>query len=248
MTGQLDILATADLLMRSAAANISSLLIRAVQSRGRAMVALSGGSTPRGVYSLLGSEPTRSQIPWEKVHLFWGDERCVPPTDAESNFRMVNETLLQHIIIPSQNVHRIPGEGSPESAAKAYESELRKAFPLNPAATPDFDVMVLGLGADGHIASLFPGTPVLEERQRLVVSVFVEKVRPHRITMTFPVINNAHQILVLVSGTSKAGILAQVLQGDPLLFPAQRIQPVAGKLRWLVDRDAASQLYTVVHQ
>lgn len=248
MNGQLEIYPTTRLLIYAAAEQISSQLIGGAESRGRAMIALSGGSTPRAVYALLGSEPVRSQIPWEKVHLFWGDERCVPPSDPESNFRMVDEALLQRVTIPPQNVHRVKAENDPAAAAQEYEEELRQTFGLNAGTMPAFDVVMLGLGDDGHTASLFPGTPALDERRKLVADVYVERLRTHRITLTFPVLNNAHHIVVLVSGKSKAGILAEVVRGNLASYPAQRIQPVAGELRWLVDRDAASQLEPVIHQ
>lgn len=198
MIGQLDIHPNAGLLTHAAAEHISALLVSSVHSRGRAMIALSGGSTPRGVYSLLGSEPMRSRIPWSNVHLFWGDERCVPSTDPESNFRMVHEAMLQHIAIPPQNIHRVLAENNPAAAAQMYEAELRQMSEMPPGSVPSFDVVVLGLGADGHTASLFPGAPALEERTRLVTDVYVEKLGFHRITLTFPVINNARHILVLV--------------------------------------------------
>ena len=247
MIGQLDIHHNAELLTHAAAGHISALLTGSVHTRGRALIALSGGSTPRGVYTLLGSEPMRSRIPWKDVHLFWGDERCVPPTDRESNFRMVHEAMLQHITIPPENIHRVMAENDPGAAAQSYEADLQQISGTGPASIPVFDVVVLGLGTDGHTASLFPGTPALDEMNRLVTDVYVEKLRARRITMTFPVINNARHILVLVSGEEKAGILEEVLRGDSLDYPIQKVRPAAGDLRWLVDRDAASKLASSFH-
>jgi 6-phosphogluconolactonase len=245
MNGRLDIQPTADELIRVSAERIASLLSESVQSRGMAMFALSGGSTPQSVYSILGSEPLRSGIPWPSVHLFWGDERCVPPGHPQSNYRMVNETLLQHVDIPSGNVHRLKGELDPAMAAKQYEEEIRQTFQVNEDKVPRFDVILLGLGEDGHTASLFPNTPALKEQQKLVTEVYIEKLKTHRITLTFPVINNAYHVLFLVSGKGKAGILSEVLQGNSVSYPAQHVRPVAGELQWLVDQDAASRLALV---
>ena len=248
MNGRLDIYPTPDGLIQASAEKIASLLIGSVQARGRATIALSGGSTPRSVYALLGTEPLRTRIPWESVHVFWGDERCVPPESSESNYKMANEALLAHITIPPQNVHRVKAEQCPSRAAKEYEKEIQRTFEFGRVAPPRFDIVLLGLGEDGHTASLFPGTSPLNEQRKLVADVYVDKPRAHRITLTFPVINNALHILFLVSGKRKATILHDVLQGDKLLFPAQHVRPSAGELLWLVDQDAASQLETVYQQ
>lgn len=247
MNGRLDIHPTFSELIQATAAQIASLVTGAVGARGRATIALSGGSTPRSVYALLGSEPFRSRILWKNVHVFWGDERCVSPESSESNYRMANEALLMHIAIPQQNVHRIKAEQSPSTAAKEYEAEIRRVFDLVDAALPRFDIVLLGLGDDGHTASLFPGTSVLNEQRKLVVDTYVEKLKAYRITLTLPVINNASHILFLVSGKGKATILRDVLKGDNLLLPAQHVRPSAGELLWLVDQDAASELETVHH-
>ncbi|MBM2841757.1 MAG: pgl, partial [Bacteroidetes bacterium] len=179
------------------------------------------------------------------VHLFWGDERCVPPDDPESNYRMVHEALLRHIGIPPENVHRIKGELDPALTAREYEEEIRRAFGVNENAIPRFDLILLGLGEDGHTASLFPGTSALQEKQRIVTEVYVEKLESHRITITLSVINNAFHVFFLVSGKSKAQILGAVLNESPVSYPAQLVRPVAGELQWLVDQDAASQLAMV---
>jgi 6-phosphogluconolactonase len=177
--------------------------------------------------------------------VFWGDERCVLPESSESNYRMANEALLTRIPISPQNVHRIKAEQSPSKAAEEYEAEIQRTFELVDVALPRFDIVLLGLGDDGHTASVFPGTSALNEQERLVVDVYVEKFKAHRITLTLPVINNASHVLFLVSGRGKAAILRDVLQGHSLLLPAQHVRPSAGELHWLVDQDAASQLKTV---
>jgi 6-phosphogluconolactonase len=248
MNGRLDSYPTSDGLIRAAAEQIASLLIGGVKDRGRATIALSGGSTPRSVYALLASELFRPRIPWKSVHVFWGDERCVPPDSSESNFRMAHEALLARIPIPPQNVHRILAEQSPSGAAEEYEAEIQRTFELVDVVLPRFDIVLLGLGDDGHTASLFPGSSALNERRKLVADTYIEKLKAHRITLTFPVINNASHVLFLVSGKGKAAILHKVMQGDRLLFPAQHVRPSAGKLLWLVDQDAASQLQTAHQQ
>ncbi len=242
MNGQLSVFPTPDDLTRGSAGQIASVLSEAVSSRACAMMALSGGMTPRGVYAALASHSSQPIVPWMDVHVFWGDERCVLPDHLDSNFRMANEALLQHVPIPSTSIHRIQGEIEPVQAAIAYEKELRQTFRVGPAAVPRFDLVLLGLGSDGHIASLFPGTPALNEHQRLVTEVFVQKLNAFRVTLTLPVINYARHVLVLVSGESKAAILADVFLGSAKVYPAQLIEPSAGDLHWLVDQDAASRL------
>ncbi len=245
MNGRLDIQPTSADLVRKATECIASLLLESVKSGKFATIALSGGTTPRSVYLLLGSEPMRSTIPWANVHLFFGDERCVPPDNAESNFRMVKEALLDKITIPLQNIHRIKGEQNPANAALEYEEDIKQTFKLKDDTLPQFDVILLGLGEDGHTASLFPGTPVLQERRKLVTEVYVEKFKAYRISMTLPLINNARHVIFLVSGKGKAGMLAEVLQSNDVKYPAQLVKPVSGDLRWFVDQDAASHLEAV---
>lgn len=202
-------------------------------------VALSGGSTPRALYQLLAETP----LAWEAIHLFWGDERCVPPDHADSNYRMTAESLLRRIAIPPENVHRIEGELPPEEAALRYEDELRKFFD----GVPRFDLILLGLGEDGHTASLFPDSPALHERTRWVVAVSHTTPPPPlvpRVTLTLPVINAARQVVFLVSGAGKAKRLAEVLHvptPSPLL-PASMVRPDSGELLWLLDQPAAALL------
>jgi len=243
----IEVLQSPNDLVRVAAAKIARCLREATASRGIASVTLSGGSTPRSVYELLGSEEYEGSIDWARIHLFWGDERCVPPYMPDSNFRMVNEALIKRINIPAKNVHRIPAERPPGEAAQAYEAEVARLFNLKSGEFPEFDVLLLGLGEDGHIASLFPGSSALQETSRLFVDVYVERLMAYRITMTLPVINHGTSIIFLVSGKSKAAILREVFKEDVAIYPAQLIKPVKGKVIWFVDRDAASQLQ-MAHQ
>jgi 6-phosphogluconolactonase len=230
-------------LAREAAQRFTDLATEAVDSRVRFSVALSGGSTPTALYSLLAKDPYRAQIPWAQVHLFWGDERCVPPDHPDSNFRLADVTLLSHVPIPSANVYRIRGEIEPHLAARTYEGTLQDYF-CGPRTR--FDLVLLGLGDDGHTASLFPDSAALQERERLVVAVEASyQDRPaRRVTLTLPAINTARQVLFFVTGRAKAGIVRAVLEGPEGHLPAQQIQPAAGQIVWMLDREAASQLET----
>jgi 6-phosphogluconolactonase len=209
-------------------------------------VALSGGSTPKALFSLLVEDDSfTNKIPWDKIHFFWGDERHVPPQDEQSNFRMADEIMLAKAHVRAENIHRMRTEQSDsEKVAQDYEKELLKFFQLATDQLPIFNFNLLGLGPDGHTASLFPGTKALYAYNRLVVANWVEKFETHRITMTAPVLNNADTIVFLVSGQDKAEVLQKVLDGDhqPDLLPAQLIRPTHGKLIWLVDQAAASRL------
>jgi 6-phosphogluconolactonase len=228
---------------RAAAEEVVRLAGEAVRAHRRFSVALSGGSTPRALFRLLAA--ARDRIDWSAVHVFWGDERHVPPDHADSNYRMARETLLDHVSIPAANIHRIPGE-DPDAAhaAALYEEELVEAFALAPRQLPRFDLVLLGLGAEGHTASLFPDSAALHERERRVVAVFVPKLDAHRITLTPPVLNHAAAVIFLVSGADKAAALAAVLDGEREgerqvdLYPAQIVRPEHGTLLWLVDRAA----------
>ncbi|TKJ29979.1 MAG: 6-phosphogluconolactonase [Chloroflexi bacterium B3_Chlor] len=231
-----------DSLAQAAAEHFVSLAGHAVASRGRFSVALSGGSTPRPTYAQLATGELSAQVDWPGVHVFWGDERCVPGDHPDSNYGMVRETLLDHVPIPEQNIHPIRGELEPEQAAAEYELTLREFFPPapeNPAAT--FDLVLLGMGADGHTASLFPRGAVLEEQTRWVVAYYVDEARAWRVTLTPTVINAATQVTFIVSGASKAETVRRVLAGphQPDLLPAQIIRPAMGCLLWLVDAAAA---------
>jgi len=211
----------------------------AIRATGRFTIALSGGSTPRALFARLAEPAEAARVDWSAVQVFWGDERCVPPTDPGSNYRMANETLLAKVPIPAANVHRIRGEDHPPTAAAAYEAELRRWF-----SRETFDLVLLGMGANGHTASLFPGLGAVDEAARWVAAELVPEVSMWRVTLTPPAINAARHVLFLVTGADKAATLREVLDGprDPRWLPAQVIAPGAGRLTWLVDRAAASAL------
>jgi 6-phosphogluconolactonase len=211
----------------------------AVSERGRFTVALAGGSTPKQAYRLLASAPFRQQLDWSKVHIFFGDERSVPPDDIESNYRMANEALLSHVGLPLENIHRMNGVGDVVANARLYEDEMRTFF--NDAGWPRLDLVLLGMGNDGHTASLFPGTQALHEEQAWVVGVWVEKLSAYRITLTAPAINHAAHIIFLVTGENKAEPLREILKGQQSSeqLPAQLIKPLDGSLEWFIDRAAA---------
>jgi len=216
----------------------------AIDSRGRFLLALSGGTTPRPLYQRLAAPPWRDRIVWTRTHLLWSDERCVPPTHPDSNFRMVREALVDHVPIPSGQVHRMHGEDPPAEAAAAYEAELRALIgpaPLESMGPHGLDLVLLGLGTDGHTASLFPGRPSGRETERWVVADQDPSGRP-RLTLTPPAINAAHTVLFLVVGTEKAEALAAVRRGtfSPDLMPATRIAPRPGTLVWIADTDSAA--------
>ncbi len=219
----------------------------AVQARGIFTIALAGGSTPKSLYTLLASNTAsfREQVPWNKVHFFWGDERHVPPDHPDSNYRMVQERLLSQVPVPPENVHRIFTENSdPGKAADEYEQVLHDFFELREEKLPRFDLVLLGMGPDGHTASLFPGSNTIHEQTHLVAAPWVEKQNTYRVTLTPPVLNNALCAIFLVSGSEKSKTLQAVLEGDPEpeRFPAQIIRPKRGTLLWLVDQAAARLL------
>jgi 6-phosphogluconolactonase len=224
------------------AANLfTDLAAEFAESQGRFSVALSGGSTPKGMFSLLATDPYRSRIDWSKVHLFWGDERSVPPDHKDSNYRMANEAMISKVPIPPENVHRMKAEESDINAAAAdYEALLKKHFNLKEGEMPRFDLLLLGMGDDGHTASLFPGTKALSEKQRLVVPNWVEKFNTNRMTFSAPAINNARTILFMAAGEGKRGPLKEVLSGEPNpnLYPSQLIQATDGRVIWMVDEAA----------
>ncbi len=219
----------------------------AVQQRGRFTIALSGGSTPKNLYTLIAANA--SVLPWDRMFFFWGDERYVPPNDPQSNFRMANEALLSKVPVPPANIFRIAAE-NPDAAAAAlaYEKTLREFFDVARGEFPRFDFILLGIGPDGHTASLFPETAALQEKTRLVVANWVEKMKARRITFTLPVLNAARIAAFLVSGTDKAAILHEVLEGKgpDEKYPCRLVRPKEGKLLWLVDRAAASELAPAV--
>ena len=232
----------ADELARRAAERFVTLARDAVAERGVFTVALSGGSTPKALYSLLATSEFSPRISWPRVQLFFGDERSVAPDHAESNYRMVKESLLSRTIIPDENVHRIAGEKEPQVTAAEYEAQLRKHFHIDDDSLPRFDLILLGLGEDGHTASLFPGSSALDETEHLVATTYVEKLNAHRLSLTFPVINNAAQIAFLVAGASKSAIVKEILTTEKCDYPAARIRPENGRLIWFVTQDAAGDL------
>ena len=204
--------------------------------------ALAGGNTPRRVYELLATEPFKTQVGWSKTHLFFGDERCVPPEHPDSNYAMVNEALISKVPIPANNVHRIIGEGNANENSLAYEDQLRTYFAG--LAWPRFDLVLLGMGEDGHTASLFPNSAALKEKSRWVLPTRNEQLGQDRITLTVPVFNHARRLMFLVTGQKKAQRLKEVLRPQPgsEQLPVQAITPIQGTLEWLVDADAASLL------
>jgi 6-phosphogluconolactonase len=234
-------------LFRAAADEITRAAREAVTAHDCFAVALAGGTTPRGSYALLAEDdarPPAQRLPWDKVHFFFGDERHVPPSHPDSNYRMAQEALFSRIPVPEGNIHRIEAELGAQEAADNYQELLRAFFGLRPGEFPRFDLILLGMGPDGHTASLFPGSQALDDTTRLVAANWVEKFRDFRITLTFPVLNRAAEVLFLVSGADKAEMLRNVLQGDlsGAAYPAQRVRPGVGRLLWYADQAAATRL------
>jgi 6-phosphogluconolactonase len=227
-------------------ARAAELMVRAgceaIKARGRYMLALSGGSTPPPVFRRLAAGAVRDKLEWPRVHVFWVDERCVPPDHADSNYGMAREWLLRHV--PVGSIHRMRGEDDPGQAAQAYEAELMAAFSLAQGEVPQFDMVLLGMGPDGHLASLFPGTPALHERERLVVAPHVPKLNAWRISLTFAVLNAARSALVVVSGESKRGALQRLLIEDGSVddLPIRGLDLAGDDLQMLADVDAAADL------
>lgn len=228
-------------LMERAAELFAETARQAVAARSRFTVALSGGSTPRALYELLAAEPYVTRTPWEATEIFWSDERCVPPTSDESNYRMAYEALLARVAVPEERVHRMRGEDEPQVAARAYARILEEKLDESP---PRLDLILLGMGEDGHTASLFPGSTALSDTEHLVVAPFVEKFKAHRLTMTLGTINAARNVTFIVSGEAKAETLRAVLEDErgahPL--PSKLVEPSGGELVWLVDEAAAKKL------
>jgi 6-phosphogluconolactonase len=228
-------------LARAAAEQFVTRSIDAVAQRGSFTVALSGGLTPKILYGLLAdpNEPFRQKVPWDSAHFFWSDERHVPPDHPDSNYHMANEVMLSRVPVPANNVHRVQSEKpNAAEAASEYEETLVQT---TGQSLPRLDLILLGLGTDGHTASIFPGSEVLHETKRLVAAPWVEKLKAYRITMTLPLLNNGASVLFLVSGAAKAQIVKEVLQG-PKRYPAQAVDPTNGELLWMLDKDAARKL------
>jgi 6-phosphogluconolactonase len=241
---------TAAIAARAAQIFVDSAKSAATENRAFA-AALAGGSTPKALYSLLAAEPFRSQLPWKRLNLFFGDERHVPPEHSDSNFRMASESLLLKAPIASAQIHRILAENpNAEQAAAQYEQTLRSEFLLSASQRPRFDLVLLGMGPDGHTLSLFPGTKALNDNGRLVMRNWVGKFYTDRITMTAPVVNNAALVLFMVTGADKAPALKAVLEGphEPEQLPSQLIAPENGKLLWLIDPAAGAMLETAIRE
>jgi 6-phosphogluconolactonase len=237
----------ADALAKAAAVHLLDLARKAISERGIFTLALSGGSTPRKLYSLLASEAGFRDFPWDKTHLFFGDERHVAPTHIDSNYLMVSGTLLASGLVPAAHVHRVRAELlDADAAAVDYDVELHAFFARTMRMNdfPRFDVILLGMGPDGHTASLFPGSKGLEEKERWVIANWVEKFKSTRITFTFPVLNAARTVLFLIAGADKADMLHEVLvaKRDAAVYPVQQVRPVDGAKVWLLDDAAAARL------
>jgi 6-phosphogluconolactonase len=241
LTPEIRILNTPAALFQAAATEFGALASQAVQANGRFSVVLSGGSTPKSLYALLASGHIPN-IPWDRIFFFFGDERFVPPDHPDSNYRMAREAGL-FARVPDDHVFRVrTEEKDADTAVSAYEQTLRKFLSLQPGELPRFDLVLLGLGPDGHTASLFPGTAALNEKSRLVVANWVEKFQSYRITLTLPVLNHAACIMFLVSGQDKAKIVREVLKNENANLPSQKVHPADGRLLWLLDGTAASGL------
>ena len=227
-------------LSRAAAEVFLSVASDAIALRGRFSVALSGGSTPRRLYTLLASSAYQNRVAWPHVHLFWADERCVPPDHRASNFKLLSDTLLQRVFVPGKNIHRMRGEADAEEAARDYESQLSHFF--GSSALPAFDLIMLGVGEDGHTASLFPGSQAVREEKHMVVPVYLDKPNFNRITLTLPVINHASRVFFLAAGKAKAGVIHHVLdEGNSREYPAGLVCPEAGTITWFLDQEAAGK-------
>lgn len=240
----LEVYPTAAALFQAAAQDFVQQATSAIQARGRFTVALSGGSTPKGLFGVL-STKDHDLLPWDKMFFFWGDERHVPPDDPDSNYRMARETLLSKVPVPEKNIFRVQAEDpDANQAAEKYEATLKQFFHSAPGQFPQFDLVLLGMGPDGHTASLFPRTKGLEEKRRWVIANWVEKFSTYRITFTTPVLNAARVVEFLVAGADKAPALREVLEGNasPEEYPSKVVQPESGKLVFRVDQLAAANL------
>ena len=222
----------------AASGMIAAASLICIQERGAFNLALAGGSTPGPVYELLAEDP---DVDWKRTRVYWNDERCVPPEHYDSNYRMALDTLLDRLPQSPGIVARMPGELPSEQAASAYEKTIRRVVPSDESGIPRFDLILLGMGDDGHTASLFPGSEALKVTERLVTADYVSRFKAYRLTFTYPLLNAGRHLLILVSGASKASTLNAVLKGPhrPNALPVQGVQPATGRLRWLVDADAA---------
>jgi len=231
-----------DELVKSLSEHFCEIYDKAVAERGRFTVALSGGTTPKSLYEMLATDAYRNRFDWNKVFFFWGDERCVPHTHPDSNYGMVKKALLDKIEIPAKNVVMTDGqENDPEGSAKRYEEKIYGTFG-HYGDVPRFDICLLGLGPDGHTASLFPDSAALKQREHIFVANYVAKFQAWRLTATYTLINKSHNVIFLVAGDSKASIVKDIFQSETKKYPAQLVQPESGKLEWYTDRAAVAGL------
>jgi len=232
---------TRDELRQSVAGRIYEVIRRTLKEKTQCCIVLSGGETPRNVYRRMGLDETNKLIDWNRVQVFFSDERAVPPDDPQSNYGMIQREWTSHIPIPRSHIHRIQGEFDPKSAARKYEQEIRKVCKQDPMV---FDLVLLGVGEDGHTASLFPGTDAVLEKVELVTSTFVPQFKNWRVTLTVPILNAAREIIFLAAGTKKASIVRRILEKDTpdIELPASLIQPAQGTLCWMIDEEAGSEL------
>jgi len=231
-------------LFRGAAEKFVKAANDSVEMQGYFFVALAGGNTPRDFYRLLAKPEWRERMPWEKTHIFFGDERCVPPDHSDSNYRMAREALLDDLALPDEQIHRMAGEQEPHAAAVAYEREIRRVCVEAGMKRVGLDLALLGLGTDGHTASLFPGTAALQEKIKLAAANYVEKFNSYRLTMTLPMLNRAFDVIFLVAGESKADVVYEIFKAHNRRFqyPAELVQPKSGNVYWLLDDATASKL------
>jgi len=236
------VLDTPEQVAHAAAKRFVDCSVESIRGHGSFAVALAGGSTPRSTYELLATDEFKSLVDWSRVHLFFGDERMVPPDSDDSNYRMVNDALISRVAIPAANVHPIVSDTTPQKSAESYEAELEKFF--GKVEWPRFDLILLGMGVDGHTASLFPGSSTLLEQSRQVVATRHPQTGQDRVTLSLPAINHSARVMFVVTGKEKAATLARVMRSDAAddELPAQKIRPVNGILEWLVDRAAAAAL------
>jgi 6-phosphogluconolactonase len=233
---EVEIFPNVETLNKNAASLIVEIATEILRTKDKFSIALAGGSTPESLYKLLASDEFKNKIDWTKTLVFFGDERCVAPDDAESNYRMANEALLSRVSIPPENVFRLRGEIEPEKAAAEYEAIIKKTLGENAR----FDLILLGMGDDGHTASLFPQTEALRETEKVVAANFVEKLKAKRLTLTFRAVNSAKNVLFLATGAKKASMIKKVLSVETIDLPSSLIKPENGSCRWFLDEEAAS--------
>lgn len=236
---KIEVFATAAEIIEKAAELIAEKLSGALKKKDRASLVLSGGSTPKALYELLASEKYRGKISWKNILIFFGDERCVPPDDPQSNYKMAREALLSKMPIAEENVFRMKGELPPEAAAAQYEAAIKNSL----GHDPHFDIVLLGIGADGHTASLFPGTDALQETEKLVTANYIEKLNASRITLTFRVINTSQNVIFLAAGKEKAEVIGKIFEKkDTPFLPAQMVDPAGGTIFWMLEKAAAAAI------